>query len=101
MSRFVDVWVVEVVRWVDADMLIEACSSYERMVAYQHRRGMSVLPRPPLIPYLIHCTHNISIELRTTTAIDLARGLRRPQLESRVDQYSNDQNFKIYSPKRI
>ena len=29
MSRFVNVFVVEVIRWVDADMLIEACSSYE------------------------------------------------------------------------
>ena len=74
--RFVDIFIVEIIGWVDADMLIDDCSSYKRMVAYQHRRGISVLPRPPLIPYLIHYIHNISMGLGTSAAIDLARGVK-------------------------
>ena len=69
---FVDVWIVEIIGWVDADLLIEYSSLSERIVAYQHRRGISVLPRPPLIPYLIHYIYRISIGPGNTSRINMA-----------------------------
>lgn len=99
---FVDVWIVEIIGWVDACLLIGYCSLSERIVAYQHRRGISVLPRPPLIPYLIHYIYRISIGPEDTSEKNMARRDKQlSQIEFGNDPCSGDQKPDIHSPMRI